>query len=145
VTFRITALDHVNIAVPRAKEAVVLAFYREVLGLLEIPKPPELRARGGAWFEAGNAQLHVSLEDIEGPLSRRHVCLLVEDLDAARQTMARHKTAIEEGGTAEGLTRFFVRDPAGNRIEIGQRAFAKAAAAESAQISSAEASGVGGR
>ena len=121
VTFRITALDHVNIAVPRAKEAEVLRFYREVLALLEIPKPPELRARGGAWFEVGNAQLHISLEDVEAPLSRRHVCLLVENLDAARQVMARHKTPIEEGGTAEGLSRFFVRDPAGNRLEIGQR------------------------
>jgi len=121
VTFRITALDHVNIAIPRAREAEVLRFYREVLGLLEIPKPTELRARGGAWFEAGNAQIHISLEDIEGPQSRRHVCILVDDLDHARQTMVRHKVAIEEGGTAEGLTRFFVRDPAGNRIEIGYR------------------------
>ena len=121
MTFRITALDHVNIAVPRAKEAEVLRFYREVLALLEIPKPPELRARGGAWFEVGNAQLHISLEDVETPLSRRHVCLLVENLDAARQVMARHKMPIEEGGTAEGLSRFFVRDPAGNRLEIGQR------------------------
>ncbi len=136
MTFRITALDHVNIAVPRAKEAEVLRFYREVLGLLEIPKPAELRSRGGAWFEAGNAQLHISLEDIEGPLSRRHVCILVDDLDHARQAMTRHHVAIEEGGTAEGLTRFFVRDPAGNRLEIGNRhAFAKAPAAKSGQPS----------
>jgi hypothetical protein len=28
---------------------------------------------------------------------------------------------IEEEGVAEGLKRFFIRDPAGNRIEIGQR------------------------
>lgn len=121
MTFRITALDHVNIAIPRAREPEVLRFYREVLGLLEIPKPPELRARGGAWFEAGNAQIHISLEDIESPQSRRHVCILVTDLDDAREAMVRHKVAIEEGGTAEGLTRFFVRDPAGNRIEIGYR------------------------
>ena len=121
MTFRITALDHVNVAVPRAKEAEVLRFYREVLGLLEIPKPPELRARGGAWFEAGNAQLHISPEDVESPLSRRHFCVLVDNLDQARQTVIRHNTPIEEGGTAEGLTRFFIRDPAGNRIEIGHR------------------------
>jgi catechol 2,3-dioxygenase-like lactoylglutathione lyase family enzyme len=121
VTFRITALDHVNIAIPRAREADVLRFYREVLGLLEIPKPQELRGRGGAWFEAGNAQIHISLEDIESQQSRRHVCILVSDLDDAREAMVRHNVAIEEGGTAEGLTRFFVRDPAGNRIEIGYR------------------------
>lgn len=121
MTFRITDLDHVNIAIPRTKEAEVLRFYREVLGLLEIPKPQELRSRGGAWFEAGNAQIHVSLEDAEHPLSRRHVCVLVNNLDGAREAMKRHNIEIEEGGTAEGLTRFFVRDPAGNRIEIGYR------------------------
>jgi catechol 2,3-dioxygenase-like lactoylglutathione lyase family enzyme len=121
LTFKITALDHVNVAIPRAKEADVLRFYREVLGLLEIPKPQELKSRGGAWFEAGNAQLHISLEDLEGPLSRRHFCILVDDLDEAHQSMIRHHVAVEDGGTAEGLTRFFVRDPAGNRIEIGSR------------------------
>jgi catechol 2,3-dioxygenase-like lactoylglutathione lyase family enzyme len=121
VTFRITAFDHVNLAIPRAKEVQVLRFYREVLGLLEIPKPAELKSRGGAWFEAGSAQLHVSLEDVESPPSRRHFCILVDDLDKARQAMARHHVAVEEGGTAEGLTRFFVRDPAGNRIEMGYR------------------------
>lgn len=120
--FRVTAVDHVNIAVPRAKEAEVLAFYREILGLKEIPKPPELRARGGAWFEIGAVQVHISLEDVEGPLSRRHVCFLVNDLNAARAAFAARGAAIEDGGTAEGLTRFFVRDPAGTRLEIGQRA-----------------------
>ncbi|MBI1211043.1 MAG: glyoxalase [Alphaproteobacteria bacterium] len=121
MTFHITAFDHVNVAVPRAREAEVLRFYREVLGLLEIPKPVELRSRGGAWFEAGNAQIHVSLEDLEVPQSRRHFCILVDNLDAARHAMKRHHVAIEEGGTAEGLTRFFIRDPVGNRIEIGYR------------------------
>ena len=29
--------------------------------------------------------------------------------------------AIEEESVAEGLSRFFIRDPAGNRVEIGQR------------------------
>ena len=30
-------------------------------------------------------------------------------------------STIESEGVAEGLRRFFIRDPAGNRIEIGQR------------------------
>ena len=40
----ITAVDHVNITVPRAKEAEVLHFYRAILGLSEIPKPEAQRA-----------------------------------------------------------------------------------------------------
>ena len=39
----------------------------------------------------------------------------------AKQAMLALGTAIEEEGVAEGLRRFFIRDPAGNRIEIGQR------------------------
>ena len=84
----ITAIDHVQIAVPRAWRAEALAFYREVLGLAEIPKPAELRARGGAWFQTGNLQLHIGVDpDPEGPpppRSKRHVCFLVADLAAAK-------------------------------------------------------------
>ena len=129
----ITAVDHVQITVPRAKEAEVLHFYRAILGLSEIPKPEALRARGGAWFQTGNVQIHIALEDHDSPKSKRHVCFLVADLARARDAATRAGLDIEEGGTAEGLSRFFVRDPAGNRLEIGQHAFAKATAAEYGQ------------
>lgn len=117
----ITAVDHVQITVPRAKEAEVLHFYRAVLGLTEIPKPEALRTRGGAWFQTDNIQIHIALEDDESAKSKRHVCFLVKDLGEARTTVTRHNIGIEEGGTAEGLSRFFIHDPAGNRLEIGQR------------------------
>jgi catechol 2,3-dioxygenase-like lactoylglutathione lyase family enzyme len=117
----ITAIDHVQIAVPRALEAEGIAFYREVLGLTEIPKPEELKARGGAWFQIGNLQMHVGVDPEPSPRSKRHVCFLVPDLVAAKAAVTAHGVAIEEESVAEGLARFFVRDPAGNRIEIGQR------------------------
>jgi len=117
----ITTIDHVQIAVPRALEAECLTFYRRVLGLSEIPKPKELRARGGAWFQLGNLQMHIGVDPEPSPRSKRHVCFLVSDLAAARADVVAKGVAIEEEGVAEGLKRFFVRDPAGNRIEIGQR------------------------
>ena len=117
----ITAIDHVQIAVPRALGAEALAFYREVLELPEIPKPVELRARGGAWFQTANLQFHVGVDPEPSPRSKRHVCFLVPDLAAARAATLAKGIAIEEEGVAEGLARFFIRDPAGNRIEIGQR------------------------
>lgn len=119
----LTRIDHVNLTVPRAMEEACIAFYLDVLGLKQIEKPPELKARGGAWFEfPDRTQLHISLDDTAAPLSRRHVCMLTTNLDGARAHLAAHGLAIEDGGTAEGLTRFFVRDPAGNRLEIGSRA-----------------------
>jgi catechol 2,3-dioxygenase-like lactoylglutathione lyase family enzyme len=117
----ISSIDHVQIAVPRALEAECVAFYRDVLGLDEIPKPAELRARGGAWFQLANLQFHVGVDPESSPRSKRHVCFLVSDLSTARAHLVAAGVAIEEESVAEGLKRLFVRDPAGNRIEIGER------------------------
>jgi len=117
----IAAIDHVQLTVPRALEAECLTFYRSVLGLKEIPKPEELRARGGAWFEVGSLQFHIGVDPDPWPKSKRHVCFLVPDLAKAKSSALALGVTIEEEGFAEGLSRFFVRDPAGNRIEIGQR------------------------
>jgi len=118
----ISTIDHVQMTVPKALESECLAFYRSVLGLKEIPKPEQLRARGGAWFEVGPLQFHIGIDPEPSPKSKRHVCFLVSDLARAKQSVLRSGVTIEEEGVAEGLSRFFVRDPAGNRIEIGERA-----------------------
>ncbi len=117
----VIGIDHVQMSVPKALEAQCLAFYREVFGFPEIPKPEDLRWRGGAWFQAGTVQIHIGIDPDSSPKSKRHVCFLVEDLAAAKAQILSRGVAIEEEGAAEGLSRFFIRDPAGNRIEIGQR------------------------
>jgi catechol 2,3-dioxygenase-like lactoylglutathione lyase family enzyme len=119
----VTGIDHVQIAVPRRLEAECLAFYRQVFGFREIPKPEELRGRGGAWFEVapGEMQMHIGVDPEPSPKSKRHVCFLVENVSAARAEMEARGIAIEDESVAEGLHRIFVRDPAGNRIEIGTR------------------------
>ena len=119
--FQVTGIDHIQIAVPKALEAECLAFYREVLRLSEIPKPPELRSRGGAWFQIDALQLHLGIDPGPSPESNRHVCLLVADLSIAKAEIVARGVSIKEEREAEGLARFFVRDPAGNRLEIGQR------------------------
>jgi catechol 2,3-dioxygenase-like lactoylglutathione lyase family enzyme len=47
---RLLALDHVQLAMPAGAEDRARQFYRDVLGLEEIPKPAALAARGGVWF-----------------------------------------------------------------------------------------------
>ncbi len=121
MSLEIQAIDHVQIAVPRALEAECLDFYREVLSLREIPKPEELRGRGGAWFQLANLQMHVGVDPEPSPRSKRHVCFLVPDLASAKAAILGKGIVIEEESVAEGLSRFFIRDPADNRIEIGQR------------------------
>jgi catechol 2,3-dioxygenase-like lactoylglutathione lyase family enzyme len=117
-TIAIRGLDHVNVTVPRAAEAAARQFYGELLGLRELPKPAELRGRGGAWFTTGVVQLHLSLDDAPAG-SRRHVCFTVADLAAARAGFGAAGVAIEEDQQpVSGWPRFYVRDPGGNKVEI---------------------------
>jgi catechol 2,3-dioxygenase-like lactoylglutathione lyase family enzyme len=121
MALRVSGIDHVQIAVPKALEAQCLKFYREIFAFPEVDKPAELRARGGAWFEVGALQMHIGVDPDASPKSRRHICFLTDDLARAKAFVLAQGIAIESEGVAEGLSRFFIRDPAGNRIEIGQR------------------------
>jgi catechol 2,3-dioxygenase-like lactoylglutathione lyase family enzyme len=120
-------IDHVQITAPRALEGETLRFYRDQLGFREIAKPPELAANGGAWFQLGAVQLHVSLEAIEREAnlaSRRHLCYRVADLAAAEaQCRAAGLAIIADQQPSEGWRRFYLRDPAGNRVEIAQQVY----------------------
>jgi catechol 2,3-dioxygenase-like lactoylglutathione lyase family enzyme len=99
------------------------SFYGSALGLKEVPKPESSQVRGGAWYQLGDVQLHLSLENAtDNYLSRRHICFLVEDLESARQQL--EDVGIEifpDDNPTPGWPRFYVRDPGGNRIEIAQR------------------------
>jgi len=121
MTLDILGIDHIQIAIPRALEDQSLKFYREIFAFPEIAKPTELQARGGAWFQVGTLQMHIGVDPDASPRSKRHICFLTGDLARARAFVVERGVAIEGEGVAEGLARFFIRDPAGNRIEIGQR------------------------
>src|SRR5688572_12560366 len=58
----IISIDHVQIAMPAGEEEKARAFYVDLLGFSEIPKPPELAKRGGVWFQSGNVQIHLGIE-----------------------------------------------------------------------------------
>lgn len=109
-------LDHVQVVVPRALESAAKAFYGGLLGLPMLAKPPGPRQNEGAWYDAGSIQLHLALEEIDpaAPRPRRpHVGFVVDDPASVERRLAAAGIAIERDGA-----RFFVRDPAGNRIEI---------------------------
>jgi len=124
MSFRIISLHHVQITVPRAVETSALRFYREVLGLPEIPQPESQASRGGAWFRLPDFEIHLKPEDIETThthASKRHVCLMVDDLEACRTALQDEGVEIlPDGRPIPGVRRFFVRDPGGNRVEITQ-------------------------
>lgn len=118
---RIYGLDHVQLAMPRGAEEQARAFYAGVLGLRELPKPPNLAARGGVWFSVGAAQLHLGVEQDFRPAKKAHPALLVEGLAelAARCHAAGHTPTRDE--PLEGYDRVYVADPFGNRMELMER------------------------
>jgi catechol 2,3-dioxygenase-like lactoylglutathione lyase family enzyme len=115
-------IHHVNVTVPKSLEEAAKHFYGVVMGLAEVPKPESSRARGGAWYQLGPTQLHLSIENLEGaPLSKRHVCYTVSDLATAEeQFRSAGVEIISDDQPTPGWSRFYVRDPGGNRLEIAQ-------------------------
>ncbi|MGQ0602674.1 MAG: VOC family protein, partial [Anaerolineales bacterium] len=136
----ITAIDHVHITAPTGSEEKVREFYGEVLGLTEIPTPPQLESRGGVWFDCGNLPLHVGVESVPGnAYSKRHIAFRVARLDAVRAALSGHGIALEEDGAPiEGLRRFYCRDSVGNRIEFVEVLTEKAAPSTGAWLSKPE-------
>ena len=117
-----SALHHVNVTVPRSLEEAAKHFYGVVMGLQEVPKPEGSRGRGGAWYQLGPMQLHLSVEDLEGAvMSKRHVCYTVANLAEAEQRFRDAGVEIlPDDIPTPGWSRFYVRDPGGNRLEIAQ-------------------------
>ena len=118
----ITQLHHVNVTVPPELEAAAKNFYGSVLGLKRVPKPAASRP-SGAWYQIGETQLHLSVEDGEaGGQSTRHVCFTVDDLAAAQKRFREAGVEIvPDPRPVPGSPRFYVRDPGGNQIEIAQQ------------------------
>lgn len=121
MTLNISQINHVQVTVPSFLAQACKRFYGDTLGLEEIEKPEPLKSRGGAWYQVGTGQLHLSLEDsADGTTSKRHVCYQVEDLEIAKAHCRSEGLEITDETTEpNGLNRFFVHDPAGNRVEIG--------------------------
>ncbi len=65
-----TVLHHVQVSCPAGTEAAVRAFYGELLGLVEVPKPAGLAQRGGVWFRGAGYELHVGVEDTFAPAKK---------------------------------------------------------------------------
>ncbi len=117
-----TRLHHVNVVVPPQATDSVVPFYAGVLGLRRVSKPASGVAREGAWFDIGDgSQLHVS----ERPGDRHpdaHFGLVVDDLAAVVARLAEVGAEWTEQADLFGGRRGFTRDPAGNRVELLERA-----------------------
>jgi hypothetical protein len=85
--FMIVGYDHVQVAIPSGGEAVAHDYYGGLLGMVELPKPATLAARGGCWFTAGAAVLHLGVESDFRAARKAHPAFIVEDLDVVERTV----------------------------------------------------------
>jgi catechol 2,3-dioxygenase-like lactoylglutathione lyase family enzyme len=118
---RVLALNHVNLLVSDLGAA--REFYGGVLGLGELERPA---IGSGAWFDLGNAQLHLSASG-GGPTSASNahiaLCLPATEFDAVVDGMVQRGLVLtREPATREQLgvqvRTAFCRDPSGNLIEL---------------------------
>lgn len=117
----ITGIDHVQVAIPRGGEDTARSFYGDLLNMTEVEKPPALAVRGGCWFTAGSAVLHLGVEEPFAPARKAHPAFLVEDLDALQASLeAAGSACTRSDGELPGVHRFHTHDPFGNRIEFQQ-------------------------
>ncbi|MEU6139235.1 VOC family protein [Streptomyces sp. NPDC047081] len=114
----LTAVDHVQLAAPVGCEDLLRAYYADVLGMEEIPKPPVLAARGGCWFRAGAVQLHLGIEADFRPAKKAHPGLLVKDIEAYAERLAAGGAPVVWDHGLPGHRRFYSEDPVGNRLEF---------------------------
>ena len=119
---KILSIDHVQIAMPTGGEESARAFYMDVLGFNEIPKPAELAKRDGVWFQSENVQLHLGIEPNFQPARKAHPAFIVDDLNSfiAKVESAGFRTDTSQP-PLDGFKRAHVFDPFENRIELMER------------------------
>jgi catechol 2,3-dioxygenase-like lactoylglutathione lyase family enzyme len=114
----LTAVDHVQLAAPPGSEDLLRAYYTDVLGMTEIPKPQLLAARGGCWFQAGAVQLHLGIEADFRPARKAHPGLRVTAIEAYAARLEAHGAKVTWDDSLPGHKRFYSQDPVGNRLEF---------------------------
>jgi len=119
---KILSIDHVQIAMPPGEEENARSFYIGILGFTEIPKPPALIKRGGAWFQSGNVQLHVGVDKDFHPARKAHPAFILDELDAILEKVQRAGYEWDESQPPlDGYKRAHIYDPFGNRIELMEK------------------------
>lgn len=116
---KLIQLHHVQITVPSAQIDEARAFYLDLLGLREIPKPDSLKKRGGFWVELGGQEVHISIEDgVDRTLTKAHIAYQVDNLTMWREKFEARGIQTLGNEPIPGYDRFEFRDPFGNRVEF---------------------------
>jgi SAM-dependent methyltransferase len=124
--FEFIGVDHIQLAGPKGCEAEARQFYSQLLGWKEIPKPMKLRHRGGVWFRCGIHEVHIGVQESFVPATKAHPGLYVRNIGGFRAYLIQNNVNIieDDNRAEEGVNRFYLTDPFGNRLEFLERSSA---------------------
>ena len=115
---RATRFNHVSIHAVDLEESV--RFYAELFGMERLPSPSF--AHPVEWLRLGDQQLHLFLRETAAP-EFHHIALDVDDFEAV-YTKAKELGILEPRTWSDvrelpdGSVQMYLRDPAGNLVEI---------------------------
>jgi catechol 2,3-dioxygenase-like lactoylglutathione lyase family enzyme len=120
MNFSFHGIDHIQLAAPEGCEDEARNFFAKLLGWTEIPKPENLRKRGGVWFQCGIHQVHIGVQKDFVPATKAHPAFQVSQLDELQRYLMSHsiQTVPDDARDDEGVRRFYLNDPFGNRLEF---------------------------
>ena len=113
-------LQHVSIEVRRDQIDACVAFWK-LLGFERMTPPPLLRDRF-TWVQRNGTHIHLMPFDDPVTTLRGHAAIVVDDYEGTLAALHAHGFETREGENAWDAPRSFVRDPAGNHVEIMSKA-----------------------
>ncbi len=119
---KVTRFHHVSVNANGASLDEMAAFYRDVLGLGDKPRP-DIPGVPGHWHVVGDQELHLVGAPPQGtPIDStgHHYCVAVADLDAAVAELDERGIEYQRAVQGAGTVQIWICDPAGNTIELQQ-------------------------
>lgn len=108
-------LQHVTREVPPSELDACVVFY-SLLGFQPVPVPPGIQGRA-LWLEHAGTQIHLMPRD-DARIQSGHVGLVLDAYEHTLERLRQEGHEVEPRREHWGSPRAYVRDPAGNLVEV---------------------------
>ncbi|MFY9264349.1 MAG: VOC family protein [Solirubrobacterales bacterium] len=120
-------IHHLNFQVPQGLARDCAAFY-ELLGFARVTPPPALADRA-IWLEHDGFEIHLQFRSADGAEVKvaggsgpGHAAFVIADYTAVTAALELAGVELQPRAAHWGSPRCYVRDPAGNRLELMETA-----------------------